>query len=121
MAVGRSEPELTHAPRFVSGGLEDLCACSNGSCVKPVDVVDAEVRDVAVIAELARGGNVRTSAEHEGDLARATEPPIARVNVIEFAPEDVAIPRAGPVQIMDRQNRGGARDPHESIVAMMRR
>jgi len=117
MAVGRPKRELAHAPPFVSGGLEDLCAGSNGSRVKPVNVVDAEVCDITVIAKLARGGNVRAAAEHEGDVARATEPPIARVNVIELAPEDVAIPRAGPVQVMNRENRRRGRDLHEKHSA----
>jgi hypothetical protein len=116
MAVGRPERELVHAPPFVSRGLEDVGACSKGSRVKPVNVVDAEVCDIAVIAHLARGGNVRAAAEHKGDGARTTEPPIARVNVIELAPEDVAIPRTGPVQVMNRHNRRRSPDPRESIL-----
>jgi hypothetical protein len=96
MAVRGPKRELAHARRFVSGGREDLCACGHGSRVKPVNVVDAQVCDVAVIAKLARGGNVRAAAEHERDFARATEPPIARVNVIELAPKDLAISAVAP-------------------------
>jgi hypothetical protein len=116
MAVGRPERDLAHAQRFVSRGLEHLCACTHGSRVKLVNVVDAKVCDIAVIAKLARGGNVRAAAEHERDVARTTEPPIARVNVIELASEDVPIPPTGSVQVMNRQNRRRGCNLRESIL-----
>jgi hypothetical protein len=112
VAVGRPKRELTHAPWFVVGGLEYLCACRDRSHVERINVIDAQIRDIAVIAKLARGGNVGAATKHEHHLARATKPPIARVNVIELAPEDVAIPRTGPTKVMDGQNRIRARDLH---------
>jgi hypothetical protein len=117
VAVGRPKAELTHAPRFVSRGLEYLCSSIDGSRVEPVNVVDPQIGDVAVIAELARRRNVRAAPEHERDLARATESPIARVDVIELAPEYVAVPLTGAVEVMHGQNRVRARDLHRCILA----
>jgi hypothetical protein len=81
-----------------------------------VDIVDTEVRHVAVIAKLAGGGNVRASAEHECDLTGATETPVTRVDVVDFAAEHVAIPGAGQFQIMNGENRIRPGDSHELIV-----
>lgn len=86
MAIRRPEPEFPHAPGFVSRGLHHLGARSNGSAVEAVNVVDVEVRDVAVVAQLVGRGNVRAAAEHEGDLAGTTESPIARGDIVKFAP-----------------------------------
>jgi len=92
MAVGRPQRDLTHAPGFVSWSFQNLSARSNGSAVEAIDVVDAQVRDVAVIAKLTGGGNVRATAEHEGDLPSAAEPPVAWGDVIDFASQDGAVP-----------------------------
>src|SRR6202042_2974396 len=108
--------ELTHAPRFVLGSLEYLCASIDRSRVKPVDVVDPQIGDIAVIAKLARRRNVRAAPEHKRDLARPPEPPIARVDVLELAPQYVAIPPTGAIKVMDGQNRVRALDLHTCIL-----
>jgi hypothetical protein len=82
MAVGGSKRELTHPPRFVSWRLQDLGPDSYGPPMKRVDVVHIEVRDIAVIANLAGGRNLRAAAEHKWHVAGATEPPVARVDVM---------------------------------------
>jgi hypothetical protein len=75
------------------------------SAVERVDVVDAEIRDVAVIADRGRCGRVRAAAEHEGDVARATEAPVSWLDVVEFATKDVPVPGAGYVQVLYCQDR----------------
>lgn len=121
MAIGRAEAQLAHSPRLVAGRLEHLRPCSDGPRVKSIHVVDPEVGDIAVIAKLACGGNVRAAAKHEGDLARATEAPIAWVNIIGPASEHVAVPRTGPIQVMNRQNRRRSCDLHEIILLALGR
>jgi hypothetical protein len=95
MAVRRSKAKLTHPPRLVSRRLQYLRAGGYGSPMERVNVIDVEVRNVAVIAELAGGGNVRAATEHEGHSACATEAPVARGDVIELATQDIAIPSTG--------------------------
>jgi hypothetical protein len=53
--------------------------------VVTIHIVDVEIRDVAVIANLAGGRNVWAATQHERHVAGATEAPIARVDVIELA------------------------------------
>ena len=50
--------------------------------MKRVNVVDTQIRDIAVVAKLACGGNVRAATEHEHDRARATKPPVAGAGVL---------------------------------------
>ncbi len=120
VTVGRTKAKLAHAPRLVSWRLQNLGTDGDGPPVERVNVVDTEVSDIAVIAELAGGRHVGTSAEHECDSAGATEAPVARVDVIEFTLEDVAVPGSGHVQIMNRENWIRADDPHDAIVPRSR-
>ena len=112
MTVWGSERYLMHTPGFILRGFQNLGARSDGSAVEAIDVVDAEVRDIAVIAELTGRGNVWAAAEHKGDIAGAAESPVARVYVIDVAPEDVAIPRTGLLEVVNGENRMRARDLH---------
>ncbi len=58
MAVGRPQSKLAHAPWFVSRRFQHFGVRGHGSSVEAIYVVDMEVRDIAVIAKLTRGGNV---------------------------------------------------------------
>ena len=120
MTVWRPERDLTHAPGFIFWAFQNLGACSDGSAVEAIDVVDAEVRDIAVIAKLTGDGNVWAAAEHEGDVAGAAEPPVARVNVIDVAPKDVAVPRTGLFEVVNGENRMRALDLHSPILRSWR-
>ncbi len=73
--------------------------------VKGIHVVDMKVGDVVVIADLRGWGNIWTATEHEDGVACSTEPPVPGFNVIELAAENVPIPSAGQLQVMDRQHR----------------
>jgi hypothetical protein len=75
-----------------------------------------EVGDVAVIAEFAGVRNVGAATEHECDLACATETPIARRDVVELAPEDIAVPGSRDLQIMNGQHWVRTPDAHGSIL-----
>jgi hypothetical protein len=92
VAIGRAEGNLAHAPRFILRGLQNLGARSDGSSKEGVNVIDLEIRDVAVIAEFACGRNIWTAPEHELHVAGTTEAPVAGINVFRIAPEDVAVP-----------------------------
>ncbi len=102
MAVGGAEPQLPHSPRLIARGVQHLGPRSYRSVVERVNIIDTEIRDVAVITQLAGGGHAGAAAEHERDGARATKSPIAWGNVVEFAPEDIPVPRTGPFQVMNR-------------------
>jgi hypothetical protein len=117
MTVGGSKCELAHAPRLVVWLLQDLGTHRDGSFMKGVNIVHAQIRDVAVIAELRRFGHVLAPAEHEGDLACATEPPVARGYVVDLAAENVPVPRTGTLEIMNRKNWIRALDSHTTILA----
>jgi hypothetical protein len=116
MTVGGSKCELAHAPRLVVWLRQDLGTCGDGSFMESVNVVHVQVRDVAVIAELSRAGHVRAPTEHEGDLARTTEPPVVRGDVVDVAAEHVPIPSSATLKMMNRRNWIRARDPHDTIL-----
>jgi hypothetical protein len=120
MTVGGSKCELAHAPRLVLWLLQDLGTDRDGSFMEGVDIIHTQIRDVTVIAELSRARHVRASAEHEGDRAGTTEPPVARGHVVDLAAEDVPIPRTGTVKIMNRKNWIRAGDPHDTILTRER-
>jgi hypothetical protein len=120
MAIGRAKPELPHPPGLISWRFEHVGTRSDSSAVKPINVVDAEVGDIAVIAELAGGGNIGTSAEHEDDVTGAAEAPIACVNVVKFAAENVPIPGARHVQVVNREHWVRACDLHGDILTRAR-
>ena len=105
MAVWRSQREFAHSPRLVLGDLGHVGAGCPRPTVKCVDVVDVQVGNVAVIAELGGSGYVRAAAEHEGDFACAAGASIPGLDIVELAPKNVPIPIAGHVQVMDRQHR----------------
>jgi hypothetical protein len=96
--------------------LQDLGTRGEGSLVEPINIIHAQVRDIAVIAELARIGYVRTPAEHERHLARTTEPPVARVHIIDLAAENLLVPRTGPVKVVNSKDRVRADEPHSTIL-----
>ena len=110
VTVRRTKPKLAHAPRLISWRLQNLGTDGNGPPVERVNVVDTEVGDIAVIAELASGRDVGTSAEHECGTASAAEAPVTRIDIIDLTLEDVAVPSSGHVQIMNRENRIRADD-----------
>jgi hypothetical protein len=116
MPVGRPKPKLSPPPWFVLWGLEDVCARGDRPTEERVNVVDVEIGDVAVVAKLAGGRNVRATSEHERHAARATKPPVARIDVVDLAPENIAVPRRRAVEIMNRQDRMGARDVHHPRI-----
>jgi hypothetical protein len=116
VTVGRTKAKLAHAPRLVSWRLQNLGTDGDSSPIERVNVVDPEVGNTAVITEFASGRHVGTSAEHERDTASAAEAPVARGDIIDFTLEDVAIPSTGHVQIMNRENRIRADEPHPAIV-----
>ena len=116
MTVWGSKSELAHAPRLVAWLLQDLATHSGGSFMEGVNIVHVQVRDVAVIAELSRAGHVRAPAEHERDVARTTEPPVAGGDVVDVAAENIPIPRTRTLKIMNRENWIRARDPHSAIL-----
>lgn len=120
VTVWRPKPELPPAPRLVSWWLQNLGTGSDGSSVEVVNVLDAEVGHVAVIAKLARGGHVWASTQHERDVARPAEAPVARIDVHEVAPENVAVPNSRHVQVVNRENRIRADYVHDSIVPIRR-
>ncbi len=105
MTVGGSKPQLAHAPRLVLWLLQDFGTHSDGSLVERVTIVGMQVRDVAVIAEISRGGHVWAPAEHGGDLVHPTEPPVSRIDVVDLAAENLPISRARPLKIMNCENR----------------
>ena len=39
-----------------------------------------------------------------------------RGNIVQLAPEDIAVPRTGALQVMNGHNRRRGRDPHEIIL-----
>jgi len=93
MPVRRAKPKLAPAPRFVSWRLEHVCARSDRLAEERINVIDVEVGDVAVVAKLAGGWNVRATSEHERHAAGAAKPPVARIDVVDLAPENIAVPR----------------------------
>jgi len=120
VTVWRPKPELPPAPRLVSWWFQNLGTGSDGSSVEFVNVLDAEVGHVAVIAKLAGGGHVWASTQHERDVARPAEAPVARIDVHEVAPENVAVPNSRHVQVVNRENRIRADYVHDSIVPIRR-
>jgi hypothetical protein len=62
--------------------------------MKRLDVVDAQIRHVAVIAQVRGKHRVWTPAEHELDRAETTKGPISGVRVTGLATKHVAVPGA---------------------------
>jgi hypothetical protein len=59
-----------------------------------INVIDVQVVcDIAVIAQLGGRRHLGAATEHGCHVTGSTEPPVARVNGIEFARQDVPIPR----------------------------
>jgi hypothetical protein len=73
--------------------------------MKSIDVVDTKVRDVAVIADLRGRGCIWTATQHECCVAGSAESPVPGFDVIEFAAENVSIPRPGELEVMNGQHR----------------
>jgi hypothetical protein len=80
---------------------EDLGAGGYRALVKPVDVVDAQVGNVTVVAQLSGCRNAWATAEHECRAACSAEAPVAGCDVVEFAAENVPIPRPGYLQVVN--------------------
>jgi len=57
MSVGRTQCQLASSPRLVGRRLQDLGAGVERAPVHRVNVVDVEIRDVAVVAEVGRVAN----------------------------------------------------------------
>jgi hypothetical protein len=62
--------------------------------MKRLDVVDAQIGHVAVIAQVRGWHRVWTPAEHELDRAETTKGPISGVRITGLATEHVAVPAA---------------------------
>jgi hypothetical protein len=116
MPVGRPKPKLAPPPWFVLWGLEDVCARGDRLAEERVNVVDVEIGDVAVVAKFTGGWNVRATSEHERHAARATKPPVAGIDVVDLAPENIAVPRRRAVEVMNGKDRMGARDVHRRRI-----
>jgi len=93
MPVRRAKPKLAPAPRFVSWGLEHVCARSDRLTEERVNVVNVEIGDVAVVAKLTGGWNLWATSEHERHATGATKTPVAGIDVVDLAPENIAVPR----------------------------
>ena len=120
MTVRRAKAELTHSPRLVPWRLQNLSTLSDCPPVERINVLDTEIGNITVIAKLTGSRIVRASPQHERDGSRTTEPPIPRVNIVDPAPQDVAIPRTGSTQVVDRENGIRAGDPHSGILPQAR-
>lgn len=116
MAVGRSQPELTHSPGFVRRRLQYLGAGADGAVMKRLDVIDVQVGHVAVVAQLRCRHNVRAAPEHELDGAGTTEGPVAGVGMTDPATKYVAVPRSRQLEVVNGQNWVGAQDLHRPSV-----
>jgi hypothetical protein len=116
VAVRRAQPKLAHSPRLFAQVLENLGARGDRFAVVGGDIVDSEIRDIAVVSELACGWDIGAAAQHERDPARAAERPIPRINFVDLAAEHVAIPRSGSFEIMNCENGIGSHDRHGSIL-----
>src|SRR5205823_12518396 len=81
VAVLRSHAKLAHSPRLVRGWFQDLSASVTVPVVESLDVVDTQIRHVAVIAELRCGHGLRTAPEHEVDRAGTTERPATGIRI----------------------------------------
>jgi hypothetical protein len=115
LAVGRSKRQLTHAPRLVLRGLAYLRARGDGSRVKRVNVIDTQIRDIAVIAKFARRRNVWATTEHEDDLARATNRQLPGATSSSSHPRTSRYHAPERSRVVHRQNGVGARDPVQAF------
>ena len=86
-----------------------------------VDVVDFEIRDVTVIANVARARSVRAVAQHELDGTRSAEHPVARVRIVGLAPDDVVIPARQAGRSLHGEYRVGCEDLHGGQPVLERR
>jgi hypothetical protein len=70
-----------------------------------INVIDAEIGDIAVITRFGGGGNGGAAAKHESDMTCAAETPIAGDNVVEFASKTVRVPHPGAFQVVNHEDR----------------
>ncbi|MEZ6163118.1 MAG: hypothetical protein R3B67_01635 [Phycisphaerales bacterium] len=85
MAVDCAQAHLTHAPGFVFGLLDDLCVRVAARWMEGIEIIDNEVGEVLVVAQVLRVDGVGAMAAHEGD-AVAGEEPVTFVNDLEVQP-----------------------------------
>jgi len=107
MPVGRTQSQLASSPRLVGRRLQHLGTSVERASVHRIDVVDVEIRDVAVIADVGCRYDVRTEAEHEPHGSRPAEDPATGRDVEALALEHGDVPRGRTVEIMDREHRMG--------------
>jgi hypothetical protein len=72
--------------------------------MKRLDVVDAQIGHVAVIAQVRGWHRVWTPAEHELDRAETTEGAISGVRITGLATEHVAVPGGRSRQVVHSED-----------------
>ena len=117
VAVWGSHAKLAHSPRLVRGWFQDLRARVDRPVMEGVDVIDAQIRHIAVIAELRCGHGVRAASEHDVDRAGMAERPVAGLRISCLATKDVAIPGCRHFQVVHGENGVRVQDLHIQIVA----
>ncbi len=117
VAVRRAQTKLAHSPRLFAQVLQNLGARRDRFTVVGGDIVDSEIRDIAVVSELACRWDIGAAAQHERDPARAAERPIPRINFVDLTAEHVSIPRSGSFEVMNCENGIGPHDRHGPILS----
>jgi hypothetical protein len=86
--------------------------------MEAVNVVDVQVGDIAVVAQLTGRRDIGAATEHEDHPACPAEAPVARIGVVQFATKHIPIPGARPIEIVNRQYGIRSRDAHARILAL---
>jgi hypothetical protein len=95
--------EFAHAPGFVGGGGGGLVAGALDLGVVGVDIIYAEVGEIAVAAELAGVQVVGAFAEHDEAVVFFDEDP-ARGSVDDFEAEDVDVEAGRDADVVDGED-----------------
>src|SRR5258708_6174895 len=99
MAVQREDPELPHPPRFASDVLDHGRALRRDEVMELVDVVHLEIREIRMIAQLARIDDVLALSDHDERFITNDEGPAGRIDVEHSESEDIAIELNGAPQV----------------------
>jgi len=112
MAIDRPKSELTHSPRFVAEVLDDFGWRITNTSVVAVNIVNREIGEVSVIANVSRGQRVRTLARHDFAVAIREHSPSVGTKLRDGEAQHVTIEHGGAFEI-----RHGNHKQRSAIIA----
>lgn len=110
MPVHGSNPELPHVPGLVAKFLDDDDTLRDESLVKLIDLIDLQVREVRVIAQLVGIDRVPALSGHDETLVPDEEAPSRIADLSHFEPQDIPVVASRTLQIEHGDDVSGISD-----------